>query len=500
MIRSFARLRYLLLPLGVFALTACGVVGKGNAPVSLQIESPGNSLGASAIRAYQCVSDQLAAVLTFADGTTGNFTNRVTWSSSNPSVVYVDASTGVLSPEAPGTATITATYDTLNATITVAVSALTSADLSLQTLDENTYSPIGPGGFTIATNTSVAGRGTAPATQEVALVANEGTGAPGTSVMRNLTSSATFALTDSTGAAVPASTVATSSSATAYSLTPGSTPSPGSYTLTATLGACNLPQPPTVSVPLTVANVSSLTLQPELNPVGGPALGFADSNGNPLPLMQGYGVERLGLIAHFANGQTQDVSLSGQYTSSVPTVAAFDFASLNPGDFVNILTALHSSSGAGSVTDVSASFFDGTDVAGGPGIVSNTLAFTASYGTLNSASLSVLPSSGTVNATSTVDSSRFHAIGNFTVSGSPTLVQQDVSRLSTFTSSNTNLATVETTPSVDSGLAVPANVNTASDTSGGLVNISASLVTSGGTQTIYAPSAVLTVNPQPDAP
>lgn len=495
---SFALLRRVLLLFGISVLTACGAVGTGNVPVLLQIEPPSSSAGTSATRAYQCVPDQLRGLLTFSDGTVNDFTGRITWSSDNPAVVSVGANTGILAPQAPGSATITASYFSLQASIKVEVGALANTDLSLQKLDQQSYSPIGSGGFTIATNTAVAGRGSAPATQNVVVVATERAAATSASVKRNVTGSTTFALTDSTGATVPATTVATSQTATVYALTAGSAPSPGPYTLTATLGACSSPL--TLSVPLNVANVSSLTLQPEIDPASGPALGFADGSGNPLPLMRLYGVERLRLTANFVGGQTQDVSLSGQYTSSVPTVAAFDFASLNPGNFVDILTALNSTAATGSSTNVSAIFYDGTDVAGGSGVVSNTLAFTVGDGSLNS--LSLLPSSGAVTATSTVDSAQFRAIGSFTVSGSATPVTQDVSRLSAFTSDNTNLATVDTTASVYSGLALPANVDTASNISGGTANIGASIVTRDGTQqTITAqPPAVLTVNPQPDAP
>jgi len=497
MIFPFTLLRRGLLLLGVSVLTACGVVGTGDVPLLLQIQPLGSSLGTSATRAYQCASDQLSGFLTFSDGTVNNFTGRITWSSDNPAVVSVGANTGILAPQVPGTANITATYYSLHASIKVEVSALANTDLSLRKLDQNSYSsPINSGGFTIATNTTVAGRGPAPATQNVVVVANERADAPSASVKRNVTGSATFALTDSTGVAVPATTVATSQTATAYALTAGSAPSPGPYTLTATLGACSSPL--TISVPLNVANVSSLTLQAEIDSASGPALGFADSSGKLLPLMRLYGVERLELTANFVGGQTQDVSLSGQYTSSVPTVAAFDFASLNATNSADLLTALNSTAAAGSPTDVDASFYDGTDGAGGSGIVSNTLTFTVGDGTLNS--LSVLPSSGAVNATSTVDSAQFHAIGSF--SGSATPVTQDVSRLSTFTSDNTNLATVATTASVYSGLAVPANVDTASNISGGIANIDASIVTRDGTQKTIAAQTptVLTVNPQPDAP
>lgn len=499
MIFSFVLLRRVLLLLGVSVLTACGAVGTGNVPVLLQIQPPGSSLGTSATRAYQCASDQLSGFLTFSDGTVNNFTGRITWSSDNPAVVSVGANTGILAPQTPGSATITATYYTLQASIKVEVSALTNAALSLQKLDQNSYSLIGSGGFTIATNTAVAGRGQVPATQNVVLVASESA-----SVKRNVTGSTTFALTDSTGVAVPVSTVATSQSTTVYALTAGSALSRVPYTLTATLGACSSPL--TLSVLLNVANVSSLTLRPETDPTSGPALGFADGSGNPLPLMRLYGVERLGLTANFVGGQTQDVSLYGQFTSSVPTVAAFDFDTI-PGGITagagDILTTLNSTAAAGTTTTtVSATFQDGSAMS-----TSNPLTFKVIDGTLQS--LAVAPSTGSITATSTAEIAQFHAIGTFAV-GAGT-VPQDMTRLSTFSifadstsdTISTNLAAIASTPSVFSGLALPANNDTAADIAGGTVYIGASNTTGSGSTsaTVTAPTrATLTVNPQPDAP
>ncbi len=497
MIFSFVLLRRGLLLLGVSVLTACGAVGTGNVPVLLQIQPPGSSLGTSATRAYQCASDQLSGFLTFSDGTVNDFTGRITWSSDNLVVVSVGANTGILAPQAPGTANITATYFSLKASIKVEVSALTNADLSLQKLDQNSYSSIDPGGFTIATN--VAGRGPAPATQNVVLVASESA-----SVKRNVTGSATFALTDSTGATVPVESVATSQRTTAYALTAGSAPSsPGPYTLTATLGACSTPL--TISVPLNVANVSSLTLRPETDSTSGPALGFADGSGNPLPLMRLYAVERLGLTANFVGGQTQDLSLAGQYTSLHTEVAAFDFDTI-PGGITagagDILTTLNSTAAAGNTTTVSATFQDGSAMS-----TSNPLTFKVIDGTLQS--LAVAPSTGSITATSTAEIAQFHAIGTFAV-GAGT-VPQDMTRLSTFSifadstsdAISTNLAAIASTPSVFSGLALPANNDTAADIAGGTVYIGASNTTGSGSTsvTVTAPTrATLTVNPQPDAP
>lgn len=500
--------RRLLLCASAAALTACGVVGKGNAPTSIAI-APHGGTASSSVRAYQCIAGTLDPIVTFTDGTVVNYsgTNKnVVWSSSNPSVVSIDSASGAITPQAVGSATITATLYSLTATATVNVGTLSPSDISFHKVDQEDLSQTvdSTNGLTISTNTSSAAATTYDAVQYLALVANEGTS--GNQVLRNITGGATYSLTDANGTAVPSTDVLLSmpslsvpaelSSPTAIyplpvvALTPGSTPTPSGSpdTLTATLDACA--NPIKISVPLSVANIDALSLQPEKDPASGATqLGYVDGSNNLLPLIRG-NTERFKLVASFAGTtNTQDLSLFGTYASSDPTVANFDYYVTNGADIISTLNST-----AAGTTTVSATFDDGS--ASAP-IASNTLSLTTEDGTLQSIAIS--PLTGTVTATSDIDSAKFYAIGSFAVGN--TTVMQDVSRLATFASDTPALATVTTNPIYSSGLAGPANFDNASNIAGGTAMINAS-ISSGGTTptTLTAPTAAtLTVKPQPDA-
>lgn len=519
-------LRYAVVVCGVSVVSACGVVGKGLVPNKLSI---GTASVASlpAVRAYQCVGGGLRGYVSFTDGSLADYTGRtpMVWTSSDPSVVAVNANTGALTPQQPGTATITASYYTLSATTQVKVSALTSSDLQLYKMDQESYVPVGSEGFTIATDTSNVSspQYSRPPTQNIELIANESGGNGGAPVQRNVTASTTFSIVDSGGTTVTDSKGTTTSATTlgaalssnggTYQLLGGNTVGNSPYTLTATLSSCD--SPIQVSVPLNVANVASLQLSPETDPAGGPQLGFAttstDTNGNtvvtPLPLAKGYGVERMKLLAVFPQlpgqtaAQTQDLSLVGIFATSDPTVAAFDYATLSASNANDILTALNTSAstsnGATPSTSVTATFEDGT----GNTITSNALTVPVKdHGTLSS--ISVMPATASITASSDTDSAQFHAIGTFADG-----TTQDVSRLTTFTVDNSNLASIDTAPSVYSGLSFP--VATQQSTAGGTVNVNATTDTGGSNaMTVTAPmnnagglgAATLTVNPQPDSP
>lgn len=66
---------------------------------------------------------QYTAVGTFADGSTFDVTQAVTWSSSNPAVVTVGANTGLATGVSAGTATITAQFQNFSATANATVTA-----------------------------------------------------------------------------------------------------------------------------------------------------------------------------------------------------------------------------------------------------------------------------------------------------------------------------------------------------------------------------------------
>lgn len=126
---------------GACALSACSAtVGDGTKPTQLYLGLNGEE---AAAEMSECTTVQLNAYVVFTDGdkqSTGTYNTRVTWESQNPSIVFV--SDGVTpSPEGkiyeagtlvalrPGAATISASFLTLHASITVDVSAL--ADLKI---------------------------------------------------------------------------------------------------------------------------------------------------------------------------------------------------------------------------------------------------------------------------------------------------------------------------------------------------------------------------------
>jgi len=190
----------------------------------------------------------------------------------------------------------------------------------------------------------------------------------------------------------------------------------------------------------------------------------------------------------------------GIFKSSDTTVAAFDYvlSLINANDILTALnTTADTSNGATPSTYVTGTFVDGT----GNTITSNTLTIPVKdYGALSS--ISVMPTTASITASSDTDSAQFYAIGTFADG-----TTQDVSRLTTFTGDNSKLAAIDTAPSVYSGLSFP--VATQQSTAGGTVNINATTDTGGSNAVIItAPksnasglgAATLTVNPQPDSP
>ncbi len=127
----------------VLLLSSCHGIGGGTSPQSLKIVqiTPATVLTEAFIRgeqqpgqAYTCVRSLVQAYIFFDDDSVGNFTRRVKWVSSDPSVVTVSNfdevvpnnptnrfDYGSLAPLAPGTATITATYLDMTATIPITV-------------------------------------------------------------------------------------------------------------------------------------------------------------------------------------------------------------------------------------------------------------------------------------------------------------------------------------------------------------------------------------------
>lgn len=124
-------------------LSSCSGIGDGSSPESLKIlqVTPDTVFDEAFIRgeqipgkAYTCVRGVLQAFIFFDDGDIGNFTRRVKWSSSDPSVLTVSNfdepvpgnpdnrfDYGSIAPLSAGTATVTATYLDMTASIPITV-------------------------------------------------------------------------------------------------------------------------------------------------------------------------------------------------------------------------------------------------------------------------------------------------------------------------------------------------------------------------------------------
>jgi len=74
---------------------------------------------------------QLKATATYSDGTTSDVTTLSTWSSSNPSIGTVGASTGIAMAVSPGSTTISATFDGKTGTATLTGTAGTLVAISV---------------------------------------------------------------------------------------------------------------------------------------------------------------------------------------------------------------------------------------------------------------------------------------------------------------------------------------------------------------------------------
>lgn len=124
--------------LAVSALTSgCGGLGEGTLPVRAVIQPQGAAEGATSTKAYTCLNTGLTYIVDFSNGSRGDFTQRATYSSSNPAVALASNldvpvpgqantfySRGTIVAVAPGTATITARYLTFTNTIDVTVSEI----------------------------------------------------------------------------------------------------------------------------------------------------------------------------------------------------------------------------------------------------------------------------------------------------------------------------------------------------------------------------------------
>jgi hypothetical protein len=114
-------------------LGSCAGIGDGNKPESLSV-IPTLGRDAEGFRAFMCFRDNVQVLARFSNGLVGDFTNRVTYRSSNTGVLQVSngdevspdrpgffIARGTISPVAEGTATITVEFADLSASLDVVV-------------------------------------------------------------------------------------------------------------------------------------------------------------------------------------------------------------------------------------------------------------------------------------------------------------------------------------------------------------------------------------------
>ncbi|MDR3418367.1 MAG: hypothetical protein P4L83_19510 [Nevskia sp.] len=408
------------------ALAACsGAVGHGNAPSYLVITAPGGTTQVPTLRMYECLTSAVNASLYFQDGSSGNFTNRLTWSSSNPGAVVVsngdipvpDGSgfyaNGVLVPTGAGNAIITANYFGIVAQLAVSVG--TPKSVALKTIVQGDYLPLSEFNTTkVATDSSGLSMGLGTSMELAVTAELDG-------VETDVTKFATF------GFQSPAGSIA--------AFAPGSgtlnaVGNGGPVVPVASFGPCTITtmDNPSNIYKLFVSPVQSIALQTEFP-------------NNPQLFVNN--TERIDVIASLANGDQQDVSSESTLTSSDTSVATFGGAS----GVNSILYAV----------SVGPAILTGTFSAGGSLLTAASLetsvrnlplqAITTCWSPVLRTQFQGCPASQanpTVQA-GTLTPVQFHAIGTYGVDANNNLITQEVTRQTTWTPSDLSLASISNT-------------------------------------------------------
>lgn len=464
MMIAYRDLRRILLVLPMLALAACNAVGEGNKIETLQIKDAiyGYDI-AQPLQTFQCLRYNIAVLGTFTDGSSAFYTDRVTWSSSNPSVARVSNgdiqlpsnaalvySKGTIIPVAPGTATITADYVGIKTSIQITVAAPTSISLVAN-------SPLSP--RPTATTITIAPR----TVQSYAALAKLPVGGDTRTV-------------DISGIGVwstnPADTAAVLVSGSSFKgVTAGSATVNADFNQVS--GACPLT---ITSGTLNVANIDT-TANP---PIKLSSEFDADNNpANDAPLVVGT-TDRLKALATLVGGQTQDISeltftgdgTTGFTTYITPTLPSSDstISTVMGYTFNNVLRAVTSGTTADTnsanlkaafpITSSASCIFSSPDLADNTKcVVSPALARSTQDGTLAAINICAVDASTAVNTcpvapvSTTMKTPRYlqygedearvqlRAIATFNLTGGGT-VSQDVTRSVTWNSSNSTLISI----------------------------------------------------------
>ncbi len=433
--RSLTRILLFGLCLGAAAgLAACGgAVGSGNAPRNLVITAPSTAAALPGLKMYQCLTSGLRALLYFDDGSVGDFTNRVVWTSSNPGAVKVSNGDvpagngffyghGALIPDGTGTAVITAEYFGLISQTAVSVGPLVNPQLKA-VIDGN-YVPL----WHINTNNT-------SSTQAVSM-------GQGTQVQIAVTAMLDHAETDVTnfatiGFQTPNNGVATVSESAATGATLNAVNFGGPVVPMASFPTCDLTTITDANniVNLSVSPVQSIAMQPEFPQ---PDQTQPVSASNPLPQLIVGNSERFRVIGSLADGNSQDVSTQ----STLSVAQGGSFAQFGGTSGVNNL--LFASAPGGIV--LQATFNKGGATLTAPSIVTSTatrvlqtftVCWTDIFTTIQNCPAS--QSAPTVQA-GVLTPLQFHAIGNYGID--PTTRQTILQEVTRSTSWSVDQATV----------------------------------------------------------
>lgn len=335
--------------LGSLAISATSGSISGSTTVNVQPATLSSiAIQPGSAKIAQLTSQQFQAVGTYTDGTTHNVTGKVSWASSNASVANITDS-GLASALSPGTASISATLDSINATATLEVTNATIVSISIKpsgrTIIAGTKLPFAATGLFSDSSTQLITRECTWASDNLAVATIGGVGiakavGPGTanisctfigvtSSVPLYVSSATvssISVTPSTAVLAPATFVNcvatamlsdgttlvitnfvawTSSASDVASVNTGGkviANSGGSATISAQFGSVTGDSAITVDAsPLTSLQISPLTAS--------------------IPPQTGEAFQAIGT---FADGNTQNLTPFASWTSSMPSVATIN--------------------------------------------------------------------------------------------------------------------------------------------------------------------------------
>jgi hypothetical protein len=393
-------------------------IGSGSRLESLKIVKLTGILGTTDNRVFVCFRDALQVQGTFTEGIVGDFSTRAHWTSSNPAVVQVSNGDihvpnddvnvfvqGTLIPNAVGTARITASYIGLTASYDVVVKKANSVKVTLlaPTMGPNTFNQaqaLGDfDGYTVdvsgAAQWSLVSTAVTPDDEDgdgVVDTSDSCLGTPaGTTVdaagcpIESLVTIAEFNGLIHADKVIPSPIVAAAKFLTCPDVS----------------AAVNDPGSTNSTAPLNVATPDSLSLEREFGGVDGNLIiGFSD---------------KLKITSHFADGNTQDMSVQSHLNIDPITVVALYTTSPNivkaldpPGTAT--ITACYDpqpteNDGDPLTTEDAATSCVDTDV---NKILSNAISLSSVTGTLNS--FTIDPQNPSITGLGT---QQFHAIGSF---------------------------------------------------------------------------------------